>query len=122
MAAGRCARSRVTPRTRAGSGAGGAAGGFAALQQHIDDLTGERFALLRGLDGQRGVTEALTAENQALVEDFNRQVGARLLLHRQAPAPRACGGGCAGDPLVAGALMRPMPPFVPRRARELCTS
>ena len=74
---GSCWLLSVAVHVHAGSGAGGGAGGnadFGALQQHIDELTGERFQLLRGLDGQRAVTEALTAENQALVEDFNRQV------------------------------------------------
>ena len=47
---------------------------FSALQQHIDELTQQKFELARGLDGQRKVAETLAAENLALTEDFNRQV------------------------------------------------
>ena len=47
---------------------------FAALQQHIDELTREKYELLRGMAGQRKVAETLEAENQAVMDDFNRQV------------------------------------------------
>jgi hypothetical protein len=45
-----------------------------ALQQHIDDLTREKYEMLRGMAGQRRVAETLEAENRALADDFNRQV------------------------------------------------
>ena len=46
---------------------------FAALQQYIDELTQEKYELLRGMAGQRKVAETLEAQNQAIAEDFNRQ-------------------------------------------------
>ncbi|BDA49547.1 probable protein BLISTER at C-terminar half [Coccomyxa sp. Obi] len=46
---------------------------FAALQQYIDELTQEKYELLRGMSGQRKVAETLEAQNQAIAEDFNRQ-------------------------------------------------
>lgn len=47
---------------------------FASLEQHIQDLTEEKFALQRSLDKSRTMTEDLLAENSALMEDFNNQV------------------------------------------------
>lgn len=52
---------------------------FAALQQYIDELTQEKYELLRGMSGQRKVAETLEAQNQAIAEDFNRQVRAAAL-------------------------------------------
>lgn len=46
---------------------------FAALQQYIDELTQEKYELLRGMSSQRKVAETLEAQNQAIAEDFNRQ-------------------------------------------------
>ncbi|KAK9817659.1 hypothetical protein WJX72_000276 [[Myrmecia] bisecta] len=46
---------------------------FSTLQQYIDDLTQEKFELMRGLEQQRRLAETLAAENMALTEDFNRQ-------------------------------------------------
>lgn len=47
---------------------------FSSLQRYIDELTQDKFELLRGLEVQRKLAETLAAENQALAEDFNRQV------------------------------------------------
>lgn len=51
---------------------------FAELHQHIDELTQEKYELLRALGKQRQVTEQLSAETQGLADDFNRQVGLRI--------------------------------------------
>lgn len=56
------------------SGPRSASRDFSALQQHIDELTQQKFELARGLEGQRKVAETLASENQALTDDFNRQV------------------------------------------------
>ena len=55
---------------------------FKALQQHIDELTREKFDLIRGLQTQRKVQESLEAESERFTNDFNRQVwflGAAIL-------------------------------------------
>lgn len=46
---------------------------FAALQQHIDELTQEKYDLMRGIAAQQRMAEDLGAENQRMTEDFNRQ-------------------------------------------------
>ena len=61
---------------------------FAELQQHIDELTQEKYELLRALGKQRQVTEQLSAENQGLTDDFNRQVGLQRIIHVWLP-PRS---------------------------------
>lgn len=81
------------PKTGLGSGAGDRSSGFldelaassapasesrnqhfAALQQHIDELTTEKFELQRGLAQQGKLSATLAAENMQLSEDYNRQV------------------------------------------------
>lgn len=47
---------------------------FTALQQHIDDLTKEKFELGRGLKEQQRMAASLAEENLLVTEDFNRQV------------------------------------------------
>lgn len=47
---------------------------FTALQQHIDDLTKEKFELGRGLKEQQKMAASLAEENLLATEDFNRQV------------------------------------------------
>ena len=47
---------------------------FKALQQHIDELTREKYELIRGLATQRKVQESLEAESERFATDFNRQV------------------------------------------------
>ena len=47
---------------------------FKALQQHIDELTHEKYELIRGLAMQRKVQESLEAESERFADDFNRQV------------------------------------------------
>ena len=47
---------------------------FATLQQHIDELTQQKFELARGLEQQQQLAASLAAENQQLLDDFNRQV------------------------------------------------
>ncbi len=47
---------------------------FKALQQHIDELTREKYELMRGLATQRKVQESLEAESERFAIDFNRQV------------------------------------------------
>eukprot|EP00252_Welwitschia_mirabilis_P024781 TRINITY_DN7466_c0_g2_i1.p1 TRINITY_DN7466_c0_g2~~TRINITY_DN7466_c0_g2_i1.p1 ORF type:complete len:722 (+),score=199.44 TRINITY_DN7466_c0_g2_i1:568-2733(+) len=46
---------------------------FAALEQHIEDLTQEKFALQRALDSSRALAESLAQENSSLTDAFNQQ-------------------------------------------------
>ncbi len=46
---------------------------FKALQQHIDELTQEKYELMRGLATQRKVQESLEEESERFASDFNRQ-------------------------------------------------
>ncbi|EHA8588784.1 protein BLISTER [Cocos nucifera] len=46
---------------------------FAALEQHIEDLTQEKFSLQRALDTSRALAESLAAENSSLTESYNQQ-------------------------------------------------
>lgn len=47
---------------------------FLSLEQHIEDLTQEKFSLQQSLDKERAMAESLVLENTVLVEDFNNQV------------------------------------------------
>lgn len=46
---------------------------FTILEQHIQDLTEEKFALQRNLDKARAMAEGLASENSNLMNDFNNQ-------------------------------------------------
>ncbi|KAI4345959.1 hypothetical protein L6164_013042 [Bauhinia variegata] len=46
---------------------------FAALEQHIEDLTQEKFSLQRALDASRTLAESLAAENSSLADSYNQQ-------------------------------------------------
>ncbi|CAK9184258.1 unnamed protein product [Ilex paraguariensis] len=46
---------------------------FAALEQHIEDLTQEKFSLQRALEASRALAESLAAENSALTNSYNQQ-------------------------------------------------
>lgn len=46
---------------------------FAALEQHIEDLTQEKFSLQRALDASRTLAESLAQENSSLTDAFNQQ-------------------------------------------------
>ncbi|KAF3779401.1 hypothetical protein EJ110_NYTH41567 [Nymphaea thermarum] len=46
---------------------------FSALEQHIEDLTQEKFSLQRSLDASRTLAESLAAENSSLTDSFNQQ-------------------------------------------------
>ncbi|XP_010314767.1 protein BLISTER-like [Solanum lycopersicum] len=46
---------------------------FAALEQHIEDLTQEKFSSQRALEASRVLAESLAAENSALTESYNQQ-------------------------------------------------
>ncbi|KAG6546706.1 hypothetical protein Mapa_011895 [Marchantia paleacea] len=46
---------------------------FSMLEQHIEDLTQEKFSLQRGLDAARALADTLVQENSALTEDYNKQ-------------------------------------------------
>ncbi|XP_074585230.1 uncharacterized protein LOC141841013 [Curcuma longa] len=48
-------------------------GDFAALEQHIDDLTQEKFSLQRALETSQALSESLAAENTSLTDSFNQQ-------------------------------------------------
>jgi hypothetical protein len=46
---------------------------FSALEQHIEDLTQEKFSLQRALDASRTLAESLAQENSSLTDAFNQQ-------------------------------------------------
>ncbi|KAK1414175.1 hypothetical protein QVD17_29916 [Tagetes erecta] len=48
---------------------------FAALEQHIEDLTQEKFSLQRALEASRALAESLATENSALTDSYNQQGG-----------------------------------------------
>ncbi|XP_039001988.1 protein BLISTER-like [Hibiscus syriacus] len=48
---------------------------FAALEQHIEDLTQEKFSLQRALEASRVLSESLAAENSSLTDSYNQQIG-----------------------------------------------
>ncbi|GIL70626.1 hypothetical protein Vretifemale_1365 [Volvox reticuliferus] len=54
-----------------GSNSGVSRAQFAALQQHIDELTEEKLALARGLQQQTRINEQLAEENEALMRQYN---------------------------------------------------
>lgn len=67
---------------------------FAALQQHIDELTEEKLALLRGMSQQSRMVQGLQEENEALTEQYNARGALVDQLRKQASAAAAgCGAG-----------------------------
>ncbi|KAF7837380.1 Protein BLISTER [Senna tora] len=46
---------------------------FAALEQHIEDLTQEKYSLQRALEASRSLAESLAAENSSLTDNYNQQ-------------------------------------------------
>lgn len=46
---------------------------FAALEQHIEDLTKEKFSLQRALEASRVLAESLATENSTLTDNYNQQ-------------------------------------------------
>uniref|UniRef100_A0A5B7B7R9 BLISTER n=1 Tax=Davidia involucrata TaxID=16924 RepID=A0A5B7B7R9_DAVIN len=46
---------------------------FSALEQHIEDLTQEKFSLQRALEASRALAESLAAENSSLTDSYNQQ-------------------------------------------------
>ncbi|KAG7991664.1 hypothetical protein I3843_02G088900 [Carya illinoinensis] len=46
---------------------------FAALEQHIEDLTQEKFSLQRALEASRALAESLAAENSSATDSYNQQ-------------------------------------------------
>ncbi|KAK4772523.1 hypothetical protein SAY86_014298 [Trapa natans] len=46
---------------------------FAALEQHIEDLTQEKFSLQRALEASRTLAESLASENSSLTDSYNQQ-------------------------------------------------
>lgn len=48
---------------------------FTALEQHIEDLTQEKFSLQRALEASRVLAESLATENSALTDSYNQQGG-----------------------------------------------
>ncbi|CAA3009246.1 BLISTER-like isoform X1 [Olea europaea subsp. europaea] len=46
---------------------------FAALEQHIEDLTQDKFSLQRALEASRTLAESLAAENSTLTDSYNQQ-------------------------------------------------
>ena len=61
---------------------------FRALQEHIDELTREKYELLRGLATQRKVQESLEEESERFASDFNRQASTEPAPHTMREAPR----------------------------------
>ncbi|KAL3506298.1 hypothetical protein ACH5RR_031680 [Cinchona calisaya] len=46
---------------------------FAALEQHIEDLTQEKFSLQRALDASQALAGSLATENSSLTDSYNQQ-------------------------------------------------
>lgn len=46
---------------------------FSTLEQHIEDLTQEKFSLQRALEASRVLAESLATENSSLTENYNHQ-------------------------------------------------
>ncbi|XP_056842201.1 protein BLISTER isoform X2 [Raphanus sativus] len=46
---------------------------FSSLEQHIEDLTQEKFSLQRDLDASRALAESLASENSSLTDTYNQQ-------------------------------------------------
>ncbi|CAL5337321.1 unnamed protein product [Camellia sinensis] len=46
---------------------------FAALEQHIEDLTQEKFSMQRALEASRALAESLATENSSLTDSYNQQ-------------------------------------------------
>lgn len=46
---------------------------FSALEQHIEDLTQEKFSLQRALEASRVLAESLATENSSLTDNYNQQ-------------------------------------------------
>lgn len=46
---------------------------FAALEQHIEDLTQEKFSLQRALEASRALAESLATDNSSLTDSYNQQ-------------------------------------------------
>ncbi|KAK9725414.1 hypothetical protein RND81_05G141700 [Saponaria officinalis] len=46
---------------------------FAALEQHIEDLTQEKFSLQRAMEASKALAESLATENSSLTESYNQQ-------------------------------------------------
>ncbi|KXZ47436.1 hypothetical protein GPECTOR_35g874 [Gonium pectorale] len=66
-----------------GGGSGGSRAQFAALQQHIDELTEEKMALSRGLQQQVRINEQMVEENEALTVQYNARGAAMEELERK---------------------------------------
>lgn len=56
---------------------------FSALEQHIEDLTKEKFSLQHGLESARALSESLAQENSSLMDDFNTQGAAITQLKQE---------------------------------------
>jgi len=50
------------------------------IMQHIEDLTQEKFSLQRALEASRVLAESLATENSSLTENYNHQVGLRIIV------------------------------------------
>ncbi|KAL5194266.1 Protein BLISTER [Glycine soja] len=46
---------------------------FSALEQHIEDLTKEKFSLRRAVEASRTLAESLATENSTLTDNYNQQ-------------------------------------------------
>ncbi|CAH8343215.1 unnamed protein product [Eruca vesicaria subsp. sativa] len=46
---------------------------FSTLEQHIEDLTQEKFSLQRDLDASRALAESLASENSSMTDTYNQQ-------------------------------------------------
>lgn len=49
-----------------------------SFEQHIEDLTQEKFSLQRALEASRTLAESLASENSALTDSYNQQVGLHI--------------------------------------------
>ncbi|KAI7979308.1 Protein BLISTER [Camellia lanceoleosa] len=63
---------------------------FAALEQHIEDLTQEKFSLQRALEASQTLAESLASENSALTDSYNQQEDLESLKREYANVQLEC--------------------------------
>lgn len=83
-----------------GAHSGGSRAQFAALQQHIDELTEEKLQLARGLQQQTRINEQLSEENGELMRQYNAR--GTMVEELQRKVWFAVGTRRWGSPMTAG--------------------
>eukprot|EP00897_Mesotaenium_endlicherianum_P000789 jgi/Mesen1/10710/ME000090S10166 len=109
-------------RTSASSHLSTAASGnseFAALEQYIEDLTQEKFALQRALDAARALAESLAQENSALTDDFNNQLVMASARSERERAVQECAAANERSQALAAEVIALEERVLKLRSREL---